>query len=268
MRMLNIGWLAAVAFAASLVLNAATVRAAEVQLDGEVELGVASAFVWRGEVINDEPVIQPSVTLRAVGLMLNIWGTWDLTDVPDDSNHDRVDATLDYTHIWGRNLLSVGSIAYIYHDEPDSANRDTYEAYLGYTLDVPTLPSLAVYYDFGEIDGVYATFSLAHSFEFVEKQLALDLGMSVGAGNEDYTTAVYTLAANEGTGFEGFVPEDASLVDLQATVHLPVGIGESFTVMPGFKYTRLIDPNIRNAVRAAGDKDDEAIWSISGILYF
>jgi len=254
--------------ASIMMAGALAAYCAEVELEGDAEVAVKSAFVWRGEVINDEPVISPYVGLHASGWKLSVLGSWDLTSVENSADDSRVDATLEYFAERNRQLFSFGSVAYINHDDGSGENGDTFEAFFSYRVDVPTLPSLTVYYDFGEIDGFYATFSLAHSFPLVAERLALDLGTAVGAADKDYAAGVFTLSEDSSRGFDGFTPDAASFVDLNVTADLPIELGEQFTLMPGVKYMRVIDSDIRDALDASGLDYEKYMWIIRGTYYF
>ena len=244
------------------------VNAAQVELEGEAEIAVNSAFVWRGEVINDEPVINPYIAFHNAGWKLSAWGSWNLTSVEDGTEDSRVDASLECSGECNRQLFSIGSVAYVYHDDDSGGKKDTFEAFVGYRVDVPTLPSLTVYYDFGEIEGFYATFSLGHSFLLVEDRLALDVGASIGAADEEYAAAVFTIGENANTGFPGFTPDQTSWVDMNGTVDLAIEIGEQFTLMPGFRYMRVVDSDIKDALEATGLDYEQVMWNIRGTYYF
>lgn len=261
---------------------ACAAQAAVMEVEAEADIRVATAHLWRGQVINDEACFQPSVTVFAGELMFNVWGTWDITDVTNRTAHTRVDVSLDYSYHVGRQLFNPGMIAYLYQDAPGRESKDTFEAFLGYALDVPLLPALTVYYDFGEIEGFYATASLAHSFELRKDQIDLDLSVCVGAGDEAYNQAVF----GNGNGGDSGAPEsgpaaadiEASVVDFTATAYLPITVPlseatreagvERLAVVPGVKYMSLIDSNLREAVKSAGGKESEVAGSLALMIRF
>ena len=245
-----------------------TAPAVEVELSGEAEVKAASVYLWRGHVLNDEPVIQPSLTLTAEGVSFNVWGTWDMQRDDDSSARERVDLTLDYRHISGEHLLAGGAVAYIYHDDPGGRAKDTFELFLGYTLDAVSLPSLTVYYDFGKIEGLYAVFSLSHSIPLVEDVLDLDLRTTVGAGDESYLAETFAIEGDPVTGRPAFEPEDAALLDWQAIVSLPVTLGEHVELVPEARYMMLLNSAIKDAVNAAGEDSDEFAFSLTVRGYF
>jgi len=265
-------------FAVSLVSGCSvTVEAGMPHVDFEAEAKVTSAYVWRGRILNDEPCIQPSFTARALDFSLNVWGTSDLTDVPDSSLHERVDATIHYTHEQGRQIFDAGVISYVYPHDAEEGPQDTFEALLGYALDVPLLPSLTVYYDLVEIGGFYVSLGLAHSFVLVRDKLALDLGVTVGGADEHYNNELFGLTENETAQSseveaDGVAPEidtdKVSAVGLTLTATFPVTLGEHFEFVPGAKYVSLLDSDLRDAVEAVGDEGSETAWTMTLRAYF
>jgi len=178
-----------------------------------------------------------------------------------------MDTTLDYSHRFARQILSSGLIAYIYHDEPEEDKEDTFEAFVGYAADVLLLPSLTVYYDFGEIEGFYGEFGLAHSFGLLDNILALDLGVSMGVADKEYSSINFNFPANDEEGIEEFVPDKASLGELMISASFPVSIGTHCMITPAIKYMSLLDPDIRDAAENVG-KEDEIVYSLTLGLYF
>ena len=62
-----------------LALPALFPATATLALDGRVDLSVQSAYIWRGMVLNDEPVFQPSVTVWSGGFSASVWGNVNMT---------------------------------------------------------------------------------------------------------------------------------------------------------------------------------------------
>ena len=251
-----------------MVLGSGVTWAATLDVDAEVDVTLATAHLWRGRVLSDDIAVQPSLTVTAGNISCNVWGNWDISGAHNSSEQTRVDTTLDYTHVHGCQIMSGGVTAYIYHDNAVDKSQDTFEAFLGYTLDVPLLPSLTVYHDFGEVDGVYASFGVAHSLELGEDGSALDVVLSVGGADEKYNRFMFSYPANTATGVEAFVPEDAGLVDLTAKVSLPFMVEDRFQIMPGARYMMLIDSDIKQATKDAGEKADEAAATLSFTAFF
>ena len=230
----------------------------------DLECEFVSAYVWRGLTINDEFCFQPSLTLTEGDFSINVWGTWDLTDVPNSSQHTRVDASMDYTTAYGRHIVTLGVVGYMYPDEPAGVSADTAELFASYAFDVASLPSVSLYYDL-EKDGVYLVFALAHSFELHDR-VALDLSVSLGAGDEHYNDEAVALAT--GNAGPGFNPTDPTLVDVTARMMLPIYVTDRLLVTPSLKFVSLLDSDIRDAMAAAGMDEDQVVYGVSASLTF
>jgi uncharacterized protein (TIGR02001 family) len=125
----------ALAAAAAMVFGGSAM-AEDAEISAEIGMDYASKYVWRGQPVNDEPVLQPSVTLSAGGFSLNVWGSVDLTNFGDESGaysgRESVFQEVDYTLSYGMDLDSVSVEAgYIYYDFPGSGASGTAEVYMG-----------------------------------------------------------------------------------------------------------------------------------------
>lgn len=225
-------------------LTVLAVSARGVELNGDVEMGLSSAHVWRGHVVNDEPVFQPAITVGAYPYSLGVWSTWDLTSTGEASRHQRVDVTGQYSYRRDRHLLDAGLTAYIYPGDATAGPNDTLELFVGYAIDVAGLPSATLYYDFEELDGLYATLGLTHTVPLTRWELELQLGATVGFADGDHNNAAFGV-------------DDASLVDLTLTAALPLPLTWESTdtsatrdlvLTPGIKIMQIIDSDIRDAV--------------------
>ncbi|MBN2231782.1 MAG: hypothetical protein JW781_03040 [Deltaproteobacteria bacterium] len=228
-------------------------RAEEPSISVDAEVLAVSKYIWRGLEVNEEFVLQPSVTMAYGGFSFNVWGNMDLTDFGESEciytsgcddragQFTEIDLTLDYTHSWDRFTLGVGIIAYEFPNWEGS--EDTHELYVTVGYDTLLQPSLTVYYDFDEIEGMYATFGIGHSFAVSEK-VGLDLSASVGFADSDYNLAYFGVA-------------DGSLVDFTVGIGMPIQITEMISVTPVLSLTTLVDSDLRDAVEEASCCDDE-----------
>lgn len=238
-------------------------------LDAELymDVKVVSAYVWRGEVFNDEAVIQPSVTFVASDWSLNVWGTWDLTDTTNSSARTRMDILLDYAFHRGVHVLKPGIIAYVYHDATYGPKDDTFEVFLEYAIDVPGLPSLTLNYDFGEIEGFYASLATRYEYELVKDRMDMSLRADVGAADKDYANAKFSFpkdASSNGDPEEfDFRPDQASLIDFTVSAGFPVRLGKHWSITPSVKYMTLLDSDIKDASRDAGYDTEETAFALT-----
>jgi hypothetical protein len=205
----------------------------------DVELGAdfVSHYVWRGQLLTDGPVIQPSVTASWRGLRLNVWASVDATDVNEQgSEHVRiqeVDYTLSYTFSPVEGLDLAGGL--IEYDFPGTRFDATQELFASASASaVPLAPTLALYYDIDEVNGVYANFSVGHTFEVSEK---LGLGVGAGAGWAD---------ADYNFGYFGV--HDGAAGDVSLSAGLEYAVSEKLSVSGYVGYTELIEGDIEDAV--------------------
>jgi len=223
--------------------------AAEEEKPWSIELGADynSKYVWRGILLTDDPVLQPSITFAFKGFSLDIWANMDLTDVNGNNDEiNEVDYTLDYSGEAGPIGYSVGVI---YYDFPNTDFASTTEVYTGIGLkDVPLTPTLTVYRDVDEVDGFYVTLDVSHSFENVvtfseTAAMAVDLGAQVSWGDSDYNS-----------GYLGV--DDDGFNTLTLTAGLPFAIGDHLTITLAVNYTCLVDGDIRDTT-----SDEDNFWA-------
>jgi len=233
----------------------ATVSAAPAEDD--VTFGVAadlfSKYVWRGQNVIDDWVLQPSISLGYKGLTGSIWGNADLTgDAVDRGEFNEIDYAVDYSHtIPGQEVLGF-SVGLIYYDFPNTAFEATSELYGGLSADVAFSPAVRWYHDFDEADGSYVQFSVGHTIEKIQEwrddcYCDLQMGASIG-----YATANYN-------DFYFGVDDDA-LNDLTLSAGLPFCIG-ALTIRPSIAYSTMLDDDVREL------DDSDNFWGGIGVSY-
>lgn len=204
-------------------------------VDVTVDVALLSRYVWRGQLVSDDPVLQPAVTASWEGLRGGVWANLDLGDANDDAGDiNEVDLFVGYERRMEGFLdwvVSAGAIAYFFPDGPP----ETYELHAGVALDTVLQPSLTVFYDVKEIDGAYVTLDVAHDLSLGGRSLSLSAG--AGWGDRSY---------NDGY----FGVRDAGLNDLHASASLPLTCG-AVTVTPTVSLSYLLD----GALRTATDTD-------------
>ena len=88
-----------IASVATTVLPLGVLESQAGDLAASASVDVVSRYVWRGQVLTEDPVLQPAVTVSFLGLSLNVWGSLDLEDTHDSGSDLRlqeVDYTLSY----------------------------------------------------------------------------------------------------------------------------------------------------------------------------
>jgi hypothetical protein len=244
--------------------GAPRVAAEEISVGASADVSAVSAYVWRGQVLNDEAVMQPSATITKGGFSLNTWGNLNLTDsaTGDSAEFSEVDLTVSYSRSVGPATLSGGLIEYLFPNQT-LVNADgtsegypgTREVYLAAALPaLPVVPSLALYYDFEEADSFYALASLGYGAKLAET-LNLGLYTSLGYGASDYN-AFY------------FGVDDDALNDANFGVSLTWSPCDRLSLTPGYQYTLLVDSDIEDAAAELYRDKDQSIFSLKASYVF
>jgi hypothetical protein len=214
-------------------------------------------YIWRGQNINDDPVLQPAVGANYKGFTASVWGNLDLTDdsqtAPDNAGEfSELDYTLDYSFDLPEIDWLSFSVGAIYYRFPNTPYSPTTELYSGVNLSsVPLAPSIKLYRDVDEIDGSYVQLGLGHIFEKVvewnEKcYCGLQLGASLGWGDAAY---------NDGY----FGVDKDRLNDMTLSGGLCVQIYD-WMIKPSLNYATMLDDDIRS-----GRDNNDNLWLGIGI---
>ena len=114
-------------------------------MDVDAGLALNGKYVWRGQVVTPDPVLQPDVTVNFLGFSAGFWGNIDTNDVNGmEWEFNEVDWTLGYE--MNLPLLNLGA-GFINYTFPGSDASGTTEFYLGASVNVLLSPSLTVYQD-------------------------------------------------------------------------------------------------------------------------
>lgn len=217
-----------------------------------------SKYIWRGQLYNDDYVMQPSVGVSYGGLSASLWGNLDMTDYNDNRGEfTEYDWTIGYADKFpGTDILKY-SVGVIYYHFPSSAANTT-EIYGGLGLDIPLSPTITVYRDTDVIEGTYAAFSVSHSVEKIfelspDMPVGMTVSASVGWGNKAYNK-----------GYWDGLNENA-MQDLTVSVGFPIPIlGWTFT--PSINYVTLLDSDVRKAdTYATSGKNDGSDYFFTGL---
>jgi outer membrane scaffolding protein for murein synthesis (MipA/OmpV family) len=131
----------------------------------------------------------------------------------------------------------------------------TREVYLSASLSsLPVVPSLAVYYDFGEVDSFYALASLGYSSKLTD---ALSLGLSASLG---YAAAGYNAFY---FGVDAAALNDANLGATLAWSPCPC-----LTVTPAYQYTLLVNSDIEDGAAGLYKDKDQSVVSVKATYTF
>jgi hypothetical protein len=218
------------------------------------EATLANGYIWRGQVLNDEAVIQPSFTLGKGSFTINTWGNLNLTDAvtADAPDLSELDLTFAYTKTVENVALGAGLIEYSFPNTTFASTREVYA-----TIGLPTLlivPSASVYYDFDEADGFYGNLAMTYSYSIADKS-TLFVFASLGAATSDYN-AFY------------FGVDDSALNDLSAGASLAIPVAKNFTITPAVQYTTLPDGDIEEGTNGLYKEKDFVLGSIKATYVF
>ncbi len=204
----------------------------ELDLDLEISgtLDFYSDYVWRGFLLDRDPVIQPGIDISAYGFTFSFWSSWD-TDNNQGAQSDEIDYVIDYTAELN-NLLSV-SLGHTYYDFP-AANSYSREFYVGLGLsripglDLPVETSLTYYRDYGDPNnggglGTYVSLDMTYSL-----MLAEELGISLNLGYHYGYNRKLFIAGNSG-------------YDMGFSVALTLPLTDNLTMSPSINYSLPLD---------------------------
>lgn len=196
-----------------------------------------SAYVWRGQVLNDERVFQPAATITKGAFSLSTWGNYNLTDrvTGESGDFSEIDVTASFTCKAGPVGATAGVIEYVFPNQTaaGAAVQGTRELFL--TLSFPdwvVVPSVSVYRDVDEVDGTYAVAGLSWTAAMGDK-VALTLSGSIGYGDKDYNGTYFGV-------------EESALNDANVCASLAWKVSDSLTVAPCVQYTTLPDSDVKD----------------------
>ncbi len=254
LKKLGMGLVAGALTALPLVSHAEEAEAAA--LSASLDVPALSAYVWRGQVLNDEAVLQPTFTLSKGGFSINWWGNLNLTDnaTGDEYEFSEHDITVSYDLTCPLTGAGV-TLGIVQYDFPNvgmedadgnlSLTEDTREAFVSYSLAEALLaPTLNVYYDFKEADGFYGNIGISHSLA-LDDAISLDLGATLGAASSDWG--------------DFYFGEAEGLTDYSVSLSLPITVSDTVSVTPAVAYSALLG-DAKDAVEADsslyfGEKD-------------
>ena len=258
---------------AALAASLATVSASAEEVTQEeanynvsVSADVMSAYVSKGVVGDDEPVLQPEVYVEMpFGFSFDVWANMNLTDA--NCNWDpktggkwsEFDLTLDWTApIDGPVSLTVGGTYFAYPQakgdivvatEEEAANRKAkapadgdYELFVKGSVDCILQPALEFYHDCQSSGDWYILGKIGHDFDLTDL-LGLHLGATVGFVGDDFAERY---GSDDGAAF--------SHAQFDAT--LGYAVTDAFEVHAKARFSTLIDGDIRDGVKDSYDDSD------------
>jgi len=236
--------------------------------EATLEVALASAYVWRGQVYNNDAVIQPQITLSQYGFSMNMWASYDLGSNKDGVQSDVSEFDISFAYSLPVDVnemaIDVGLINYNYPDngtDLSDNNPSTTEVFISGTIlsfKDTFIPSITAYADIEEHPGVYVLFDLFVPYE-VSEYVSFAGGFTAGYGNTSYNDEVWT-ASGSGTF-------DAEFSDFSLYAVASYEVSDELTAAATLNYSMLNGGSFERGAAAAGYEADEKVWASVNIAY-
>ena len=243
----------------------------EARPDVTAEAALVSSYVWRGQVYNNDFVVQPQLTIEHYGFSFNIWGNYDLGKNVAGISGDfsEIDVSLAYSLPIEINEMAF-DVGIINYDFP--ANGDTGISGVGFSSKSTTelfakatvlswrdyvIPSLTMFGDIDEAKGTYFLFDIVAPFE-VSDYLAVEGGISAGYGNTSYNDYYFPNGSPS--------TQDAGWNDYNFYGNASYVIQEGLTASLNLTYTMVEGGSIGEAAKATYEAK-EKFWGGVNIAY-
>lgn len=233
-----------------------------------VEAALVTAYVWRGQVYNNDFVVQPQMTIEQYGVSFNVWGNYDLGDnyLGISGDFSEVDISLAYSLPLDINEMAfdIGIIGYSFPANGDNPlvspagvnSKTTTELFASATVlswQDYVIPSFTLFGDIDEANGAYFLFDIVAPYE-ISEYLYVEGGISAGYGNTSYND--YYFGPNQDAGWNDFnFYGNASYL-----------IQEGLTLSANVTYTMLEGGAIRDAASQIYEAK-EKFWGGVNIAY-
>ncbi len=168
---------------------------ASAQVTVGADIGVFSAYTWRGLTLSSKPVIQPdlylSIPLGAGAITVGGWGNIELgkydgtNDISEGGGAAGPDLTefdwwAEYATSIRKATVTLGVTGYVYpNDFGITSDANTIELYGRVGLATVLSPRISAYYDVDKIKGLYLEGSISHPIA-ITPAFSLTLGALAG----------------------------------------------------------------------------------------
>ena len=225
-------------------------------ITSNAEISIQSKYVWRGLPLTDGPVLQPSVTLGLKGISLNLWGNMDITDANELDKNDAFDINeIDYTLSYSKSLAGLDySVGVIHYTFPSINYDGTTEIFVGACASVLGHPSITLYKDVDQADGLYGSIGASQNIP-VGLLFGLEVSAAIGFGSKGYNEFYFN-------------QDDFALNDVMIGLGIPIGIGEIAHVTPAVTYTVIINSYISDILYAADIDYQNVYFGVTASVNF
>jgi len=154
------------------------------------DVSFANKYVWRGIVLTEGFVMQPSMNVAVGALTFNAWANMDLEDINDNEfEFNEVDLTADYAFETEMLAFNAGVIYYTF---PNTDFDSTLEVYFGATLNTFLSPNVTLYKDVDLVEGLYASFGVGQDVPAgKDSDMSVSLAATLGWGDESHNLFYY-----------------------------------------------------------------------------
>ena len=227
----------------------------EVSVSAEVAL--ASAYVWRGHVYNNDAVLQPQITLAQYGVSFNIWGNYDIGSnyAGQSSDLSELDLSLAYTLPFNLEDLSmdVGIINYSYPGVEQDSTSEIFVTASLLTWQQWLIPSVKVFGGLSDADGMYVLFDLVAPIQ-ISDELGLSAGVSAGWGSTSYNDQQWGGTQDSGwNDYNFYCGADYKILD-------------NLALQAGITYTMVEGGSIEDGANA-NYENDHKLWGDLNLVY-
>lgn len=246
-RIVNVALSAALILTMAGAAMAAEAPAEEIAKSATASVSYMSQYVWRGMVLSDTGVMQPSIDFNYGGFNANLWANYDMDS--DVKQTNETDLTLKYTYGIGDLSLSAG---YIYYGV---VGANTEEAFASVSYATLLNPSLTYYQDLRLGDGGgFAVLSVSQSSPELWHGITVGGGASAGYNFNNSLMGMGT----DGKKFNGFYNGE-----LSAFVNIPVT--KAVSIKPSLAYDFPLSDDAKAAMKTAsmayaGNSKSTALW--------
>lgn len=236
------------------------------------EAALLSSYVWRGQVYNNDAVLQPQITISKSDFSFNIWGNYNLAGADRagiSSDFSEIDLSVAYDLPVNISDMAV-SVGAIHYTFPANASfgvpgvganaQATTELFVSGTINtwadlvVPVIPSVTIYGDIDEATGIYALFDVNVPYE-VSDYLSVNGGISAGYGSNTYNDYYF-----------GALAQDAGWNDCNIYAGAEYEVADNVTVSANLTYTFLEGGSIKDAASMWYD-DNQKFWGGFNVAY-
>ena len=136
-------------------------------------LDYSSKYVWRGFTLDQDPVVQPGLSLSSYGFTLSYWGSMPIGNRDYAALSNETDLTVSYSRGIGPVTVTLGHVTYDF----SGVFAPTREVFAGVTsCNLPVSLAATYYNDYDLNDGSYLSFDAGKDFGLSETVTATVTG--------------------------------------------------------------------------------------------